>query len=77
MWWGVNAMTPIGDEDYCPITPIGKIIGGLIAMLGVALFALPTGILASGFAYQMRGNNQKIKYLQCDSEFHHSHSSNL
>lgn len=77
MWWGVNAMTPIGDEDYCPITPIGKIIGGLIAILGVALFALPTGILASGFAEQMRGNNQKIKCPHCGSEFHHSHSSNL
>lgn len=77
MWWGVNAMTTVGDADYRPITPIGKIIGGLIAILGVALFALPTGILASGFAEQMRGNKQKIKCPHCGSEFHHSHSSNL
>jgi voltage-gated potassium channel len=71
MWWGVNAMTTVGDADYRPITPIGKIIGGL------ALFALPTGILASGFAEQMRGNKQKVKCPHCGSEFHHSHSSNL
>lgn len=77
MWWGVNAMTTVGDADYRPITPIGKIIGGLIAILGVALFALPTGILASGFAEQMRGNKQKIKCPHCGSEFHHSHASNL
>jgi len=77
MWWGVNAMTTVGDADYRPITPIGKIIGGLIAILGVALFALPTGILASGFAEQMRGNKQKVKCPHCGSEFHHSHSTNL
>jgi voltage-gated potassium channel len=70
-------MTTVGDADYRPITPIGKISGGLIAILGVALFALPTGILASGFAEQMRGNKQKVKCPHCGSEFHHSHSSNL
>ncbi|MFN3488173.1 MAG: ion transporter [Emticicia sp.] len=77
MWWGVNAMTTVGDADYRPITPIGKIIGGLISILGVALFALPTGILASGFAEQMRGNKQKIKCPHCGSEFHRSHSTDI
>ncbi|WP_064198466.1 MULTISPECIES: ion transporter [Emticicia] len=76
MWWGVNAMTTVGDADFRPITPMGKLIGGLIAILGVALFALPTGILASGFAEQMRGNRQKIKCPHCGSEFHHSHTIN-
>ena len=70
-------MTTLGDAVYRLITPNGKIIGGLIAILGVALFALPTGILASGFAEQMRGNKQKVKCPHCGSEFHHSHSSNL
>lgn len=73
MWWGVNAMTTVGDADYRPITPIGKIIGGLISILGVALFALPTGILASGFAEQMRGQKHKIKCPHCGNEFNHSH----
>lgn len=76
MWWGVNAMTTVGDADFRPITPMGKLIGGLISILGVALFALPTGILASGFAEQMRGNRQKIKCPHCGSEFHHSHTTN-
>ncbi len=76
MWWGVNAMMTVGYGDILPITTIGKILGGLTAILGVALFALPTGILASGFAEQMRGNKQKIKCPHCGSEFHHSHSTN-
>jgi voltage-gated potassium channel len=48
MWWAVLTMTTVGDNFY-PITPLGKIIGGLIIILGVATFALPTSILTSGF----------------------------
>lgn len=69
MWWGVNAMTTVGYGDLHPITPLGKFLGGLIAILGVAIFALPTGILASGFAEQIRGN-QKVKCPHCGEEFH-------
>ena len=48
MWWAVLTMTTVGDNFY-PITPLGKIVGGLIIILGVATFALPTSILTSGF----------------------------
>ncbi len=50
LWWGVNNMTTVGYGDMMPITPIGKVISGIVSILGVAAFALPTGILASGFA---------------------------
>ncbi|AFK01630.1 Ion transport protein [Emticicia oligotrophica DSM 17448] len=73
MWWCVNAMTTVGDADYRPITPIGKIIGGIISILGVALFALPTGILASGFAEQIRRQKPSIKCPHCGNEFNHTH----
>ena len=48
MWWAVLTMTTIGENVY-PITTLGKIVGGLITILGVATFALPTAILTSGF----------------------------
>ncbi|MDZ7896805.1 MAG: ion transporter [Arcicella sp.] len=72
MWWGVNAMTTVGYGDLKPITPFGKLLGGLIAILGVSLFALPTGILASGFAEQIREQSEKrkIKCPNCGNEFH-------
>jgi voltage-gated potassium channel len=75
MWWGVNAMTTVGYGDLHPITPLGKFLGGLIAILGVAIFALPTGILASGFAEHIRGNNNqtKIKCPHCGEEISPTH----
>ena len=49
MWWGVATLTTVGYGDVHPVTTLGKFFGGLIAMLGIGLFALPAGILSSGF----------------------------
>lgn len=54
MWWGVNAMTTVGYGDIHPITPLGKFLGGVSAIMGISLFALPTGILVSGFTEHIR-----------------------
>jgi voltage-gated potassium channel len=65
LWWGVNAMTTVGYGDMHPITPFGKVLGGLMAILGVSIFALPTGILASGFAEQIRGKRNDSEKVLC------------
>lgn len=49
MWWGVATLTTVGYGDVYPVTPIGKVLGAFIAILGVGVFALPAGIIASGF----------------------------
>jgi voltage-gated potassium channel len=49
LWWGIVTLTSVGYGDTYPITPLGKLLGGVTAFLGVALFALPTGIFAAGF----------------------------
>lgn len=49
MWWGVATLTTVGYGDVYPITSLGKLTAGIMAILGVGLFALPAGILASGF----------------------------
>lgn len=54
MWWGVTAMTTVGYGDIHPITPLGKLLGGITAIVGIGLFALPTGILVSGFNEHIR-----------------------
>lgn len=49
MWWGVVTMTTVGYGDITPVTHGGRIIAGLAALLGVAMFALPAGVLGAGF----------------------------
>lgn len=54
LWWGVETMTTLGYGDMIPATPVGKLLGGLTAVLGVGMIALPAGIMASGFTEHMR-----------------------
>ena len=58
MWWAVLNMTTIGMNVY-PETPLGKVIGGLIIILGVATFALPTSILTSGFVDELQRKREE------------------
>ena len=53
MWWGVVTLTTVGYGDLYPITPLGKLLGAAIAILGIGMFALPAGILASGFSEEL------------------------
>jgi voltage-gated potassium channel len=48
MWWGVVTLSTVGYGDMYPITPLGKFVGALVAISGIALFALPAGIIAAG-----------------------------
>ena len=50
MWWAVATLTTVGYGDIYPITSLGKFLGAIIAFLGIGIFALPAGILASGFS---------------------------
>lgn len=52
LWWGVVTLTTVGYGNVHPITPLGKLIGGVVSVLGVGLFALPASILAGGFIDQ-------------------------
>ena len=49
MWWGVVTLTTVGYGDVYPVTPLGRFLGILIAILGIGMFALPAAILSSGF----------------------------
>jgi len=59
LWWGVVTLTTVGYGDIFPVTPLGKFVGGVIAFLGIGLFALPTGILAAGFAEEVQKRRRR------------------
>ncbi len=48
-WWAIATLTTVGYGDVYPITSAGKFMGGIIALLGVGLVALPAGILSASF----------------------------
>ena len=59
MWWGVITLTTIGYGDTYPITIAGKVIGAGVAILGIAVYAIPTGIMASAFTEELRKRREQ------------------
>lgn len=68
LWWGVVTLTTVGYGDIYPVTPVGKVLGAVIAFLGVGMFALPAGILASGFAEQIHRKREQRSCPHCGKE---------
>jgi len=54
MRWAIETLTTIGFGDVVPVTALGKVINLVIAILGIGLFALPAGILGSGFVEELQ-----------------------
>ena len=54
MWWSIATLTTVGYGDIAPITPLGRMVGGITSILGVMMFALPTAIISSGFMEHFR-----------------------
>jgi voltage-gated potassium channel len=57
LWWAVVTLTTTGYGDKVPITYLGRLIGGVVMICGIATFGLSTGILATGFAAETRRRN--------------------
>ncbi len=53
MWWSLITLTTVGYGDVSPVTPVGKIVGAMTAMMGVCVVALLTGIVATAFSNQI------------------------
>lgn len=54
LWWGIVTMGTVGYGDMVPLTGAGRLFGGCIILIGVAMFAVPAGILATGFAEELK-----------------------
>ncbi len=74
LWWAVATLTTVGYGDIYPVTTAGKILGALIALLGIGMVAIPTGILSSGFMEHLaerNHTNDSAKKSEEDDDIHY------
>jgi voltage-gated potassium channel len=57
MWWATATLTTVGYGDAVPISALGKMIGGVVMLLGYGLLALPVGIVATAFAREIHSRD--------------------
>ena len=79
LWWAVATLTTVGYGDIYPVTVMGRIIGAIIALLGIGMVAIPTGIISSGFMEHLRkkenANNEIIYCPHCGKPLKGGHVS--
>ena len=59
LWWAVATLTTVGYGDIYPITPLGRFLGAIIAILGIGMVAVPTSILSAGFMETLEKHSGK------------------
>ena len=86
LWWAVATLTTVGYGDIYPITPLGRFLGAIIAILGIGVVAVPTSILSAGFmetlnkqtaeAEDAEEANVEEQHAETDGHVHPSGSAN-
>jgi voltage-gated potassium channel len=54
MWWAIETITTVGYGDMVPVTAVGKILGGIVSIIGIGTLALFSGVITVGFLDQLR-----------------------
>ena len=61
LWWSIITLTTVGYGDVSPITPLGKVLASIVALGGIGLVAMPTGIIAAAFSDAMQRHRDQIE----------------
>ncbi len=73
MWWAVATLTTVGYGDVTPVTALGRFLAGVVMISGLGFFALPIGIIASGFMEEFRRKDFVVSWgMAARSEVFHT-----
>lgn len=61
MWWSVITLTTVGYGDVVPVTNLGKVIAGIVSLVGIGMLALPAAIMASGFSRELHDRSSSYQ----------------
>ena len=62
IYWAVVTLASVGYGDISPITPMGRTLTVVLALIGIGIFAIPAGLLASAFTDQLRIDREDFKH---------------
>ena len=64
MWWAIETLTTVGYGDIVPLTATGRIIGGVVSIVGIGTLALFSGLITVGFLDQLRAYREQHEARQ-------------
>lgn len=63
LYWATVTLTTVGYGDLCPITDIGRVVSMRSSLFGVAIIALPSGVITASYLEELR-EYRKNRFLQ-------------
>lgn len=66
LWWAVATLTTVGYGDIYPVTSLGKVISGCMALIGIGIVAIPAGLLSSAFVSEIEERKRKKAGIKVD-----------
>lgn len=76
-YWAACTLTTVGYGDLYPVSHIGRFISILSAMLGIAIIALPSGIMTAGYIEEMRSRRKAQEQKKKEKECHAANTRQL
>ena len=70
-WWAMATLTTVGYGDIYPVTTLGRILGVIIALLGISAVAIPTGIISSGLMSHIESDKHQKENESADGADSH------
>ena len=61
IYWAVITLASVGYGDISPVTPMGRLMTVVMALLGIGIFAIPASILSSGFMQELQSQRQHLE----------------
>jgi voltage-gated potassium channel len=62
LWWAIATLTTVGYGDVVPHTGLGRLVGGMVMIFGLAFYAIPIGIVASAFTSEINRRDFVVRY---------------
>jgi voltage-gated potassium channel len=59
MWWAIETLTTVGYGDMVPVTAVGRILGGIVSIVGIGTLALFSGLITVGFLDQLKMHRER------------------
>lgn len=64
LYWATVTLTTVGYGDLCPVTNLGRMVSMLSSIFGVAIIALPSGVITASYLDELRESKKQIKNKQ-------------
>lgn len=64
LYWATVTLTTVGYGDLCPVTEVGRVVSMLSSLFGIAIIALPSGVITAGYMDELRQERQKREAKQ-------------